>query len=188
MLQEEVDMYMEDAKDHMDRAIQHLEFELTKISTGKASPAIVSGLPVPYYGSMTPMGQVASITTSDARTLVIQPWEKSMLAPIERAIFEANIGVTPMNDGEVVRLSFPPLTEERRRDLVKRAKHLGEEAKVSIRNSRRDAMEHIKKAVKDGYPEDMGKRKEEEIQDMTNKYSSKVDHMLEVKDKEIMTV
>lgn len=188
MSHEEVDMYLEDAREHMDRAIGHLQNELAKISTGKASPALVSGLMVSYYGAMTPMNQVASVNSADARTLVIQPWEKSTLAHIEKAIFEANIGVTPMNDGEVVRLSFPPLTEERRRDLVKRAKHLGEEGKVSVRNTRRDAMEHVKKAIKDGYPEDMGKRKEEEIQEMTNKFSVKIDQLLEVKEKEIMTV
>jgi ribosome recycling factor len=137
---------------------------------------------------MTPMSQVANISAADARTLVIQPWEKSTLAPIEKAIFEANIGVTPMNDGQVVRLTFPPLTEERRRDLVKRAKHLGEEAKVSLRNARRDAMEQIKKAVKNGFPEDAGKRKEEEIQEMTNKYATKVEQVLDAKEKEILTV
>ncbi|MEY4135685.1 MAG: ribosome recycling factor [Saprospiraceae bacterium] len=188
MLQEEVNMYMDDAREHMERAIAHLEHELMKISTGKASPLIVSGLLVPYYGSLTPMGQVANISASDARTLVIQPWEKSMLGPIEKSIFEANLGVTPMNDGEVVRLSFPPLTEERRRDLVKKSKHLGEEAKVSIRNSRRDAIELFKKAVKDGLSEDLGKRKEEEIQELTNKFSQKVEHLLDGKEKEIMTV
>jgi ribosome recycling factor len=188
MLQEEVNIYMDDAREHMERAIAHLEHELMKISTGKASPLIVSGLLVPYYGNLTPMGQVANISASDARTLVIQPWEKSMLSPIEKSIFEANLGVTPMNDGEVVRLSFPPLTEERRRDLVKKTKHLGEEAKVSIRNSRRDAIEHFKKAVKDGLSEDLGKRKEEEVQEMTNKFSQKVDHLLDGKEKEIMTV
>lgn len=181
-------MYLEEAGEHMERAMAHLHHELAKITTGKASPAIVSELLVSYYGSMTPMSQVSNISAADARTLVIQPWEKSTLASIEKAIFEANIGVTPMNDGQVVRLTFPPLTEERRRDLVKRAKHLGEEAKVSLRNSRRDAMEHIKKAVKNGFPEDSGKRKEEEIQELTNKYSSKVDQVLDVKEKEILTV
>ena len=188
MTQEEVDMYLEDARENMDRAMAHLHHELGKISTGKASPAIVADLLVSYYGSMTPMSQISNISAADARTLVIQPWEKSMLGPIEKAIFEANIGVTPMNDGQIVRISFPPLTEERRRELVKRAKHLGEEAKVSLRNTRRDAMEQVKKAVKNGFPEDAGKRKEEEIQDMTNKYSTKVDHVLEVKEKEILTV
>ncbi|MFM8448903.1 MAG: ribosome recycling factor [Haliscomenobacter sp.] len=188
MTQEEVDMYIEDAQEHMDRAIEHLHHELNKISTGKASPAVVSELLVSYYGSMTPMAQVSNVSAADARTLVIQPWEKSMLGPIEKAIFEANIGVTPMNDGQVVRLSFPPLTEERRRDLVKRAKHLGEEAKVSLRNTRRDAMEQVKKAVKAGFPEDAGKRKEEEIQDMITKYSAKVDQVLDGKEKDILTV
>ncbi|MCB0661346.1 MAG: ribosome recycling factor [Saprospiraceae bacterium] len=185
---EEVNSHIQEATDGMDHAVNHLADELGKVRTGKASPAMVGSLFVDYYGSPTPMNQVANISTSDARTLVIQPWEKSMLAPIEKSIFEANIGFTPMNDGEVVRIVVPPLTEERRRDMVKRAKHLGEEAKVSIRNSRHKAMDFIKKAVKDGFPEDNGKRKEGEIQDLTNKYTEKVDHLIEVKEKEIMTV
>jgi ribosome recycling factor len=156
---EEVNFLVETAEEAMEKALDHLNKELGKITTGKATPAIVRDLLVNYYGTPTPMNQVANISTSDARSLVIQPWEKSMLAPIERSIFEANLGVTPMNDGEVVRLSFPPLTEERRRDLVKKAKALGEDAKVSSRSSRREAMEGIKKAVKDGFSEDEGKKR-----------------------------
>ena len=175
-------------REAMEKALDHLNKELGKITTGKATPAIVRDLLVNYYGTPTPMNQVANISTSDARSLVIQPWEKSMLAPIERSIFEANLGVTPMNDGEVVRLSFPPLTEERRRDLVKKSKALGEDAKVSSRSSRREAMEGIKKAVKDGFSEDEGKKREETVQQLTDKHIKKIDELLDAKEKEIMTV
>lgn len=188
MTQEEVNLYLEEAQEMMEKALDHLQKELSKITTGKASPALVNGLQVSYYGTPTPMGQIANISTSDSRTIVIQPWEKSSLGPIERAIFEANIGITPMNDGEVVRLSIPPLTEERRKELVKRAKVLAEDSKVGVRAARRDAMEGIKKAVKDGFSEDLGKRSEEEVQDMTNKFIAKIDQVVEVKEKDIMTV
>lgn len=172
----------------MKHSLEHLQKELVKVRTGKASTAMLDGLLVAYYGSPTPLKQVANVTTADARTIVIQPWEKSMLGPIERSIFEANFGITPQNDGEIVRLVIPPLTEERRKDLVKQVKGLGEDAKVSIRNARRDAMEEIKKEVKTGYPEDAGKRMEGKIQDLTNLYSEKVDKMLEIKEEDIMKV
>jgi ribosome recycling factor len=188
MTQEEVNLYLEEAQEMMEKALDHLQKELSKITTGKASPALVNGLQVSYYGTPTPMGQIANISTSDSRTIVIQPWEKSSLGPIERAIFEANIGITPMNDGEVVRLSIPPLTGERRKELVKRAKILSEDSKVGVRAARRDAMEGIKKAVKDGFSEDLGKRSEEEVQDMTNKFIAKIDQVVELKEKDIMTV
>lgn len=188
MTQEKVNELLKHAQDLMEQAIAHLEVELTKVRTGKASPALLEGMLVSYYGSPTPIQQVANIAAADARTLTIQPWEKNMLGPIEKAIFEANLGITPMNDGEMVRLSIPPLTEERRRDLVKRAKALGEDAKVSIRNARRDAIEHFRKAVKDGLPEDEGKRKETEVQALTDKFSAKVDEHLVMKEKDIMTV
>ncbi len=188
MQTEEVNLYIEHAEELMEQALSHLHQELGKIRTGKAAPAMLEGLMVSYYGAPAPLNQVANISTSDARTLVIQPWEKSMLGPIEKAIFEANLGITPQNDGEVVRLSIPPLTEERRKDLVKKAKALGEDAKVSVRNARRDAMEHIKKAVKDGFPEDAGKRKEQDVQNLTDKYSGKVDQLIEAKEKDILTV
>ncbi|MCL4150113.1 UNVERIFIED_CONTAM: hypothetical protein GTU68_016111 [Idotea baltica] len=137
---------------------------------------------------MTPLGQVANISITDARTISIQPWEKTMLGVIEKAIFEANLGITPMNDGETIRLSIPPLTEDRRRDLVKNAKALGEDAKVSIRNDRHKLMDFIKQQVKDGFPEDSGKRKEDEIQSMVNKHSNRVDSLIDAKEKDIMTV
>lgn len=188
MEQEEIQMHMDEANELMDDSIQHLRKELGKISTGKATPNMVKDLKVDYYGTATPMSQVSNISISDVRTLVIQPWEKSMLAPIEKAIFEANIGVTPQNDGDVVRIIIPPLTQERRQQLAKQAKGLAEEAKVSIRNIRRDAMETIKKAVKDGYPEDAGKRLEEEVQKMTDTHTKKADEIYQSKEKDILTI
>ncbi len=184
----EIELIMNEAKGSMDKAIDHLVHELTKVRTGKASPAVLENISVEYYGSQTPLNQVANISASDSRTLSIQPWEKNMLPVIEKAIFEANLGVTPMNDGEVVRLSFPLLTEERRKELAKQAKHFGEEAKISVRNARHKALDAIRKAVKDGYPEDFGKRREQEIQDMVTEYSKKIDHLVEVKEADIMTV
>jgi len=185
---DEIELVAEEAEEAMEKNLAHLSRELAKISTGKASPMVVKDLPVNYYGSPTPMNQVANIASSDSRSLVIQPWEKSMLGPIEKAIFEANLGVTPMNDGEVVRLSFPPLTEERRRDLVKKAKALGEDARVSSRSSRREAMENIRKAVKDGFSEDEGKMLEDKVQQITDRFMRRIDDALEAKEKEIMTV
>jgi ribosome recycling factor len=185
---EEIDMQIAQTVEHFDKAIEHLVFELNKIRAGKASPAILNGLMVDYYGSPTPLNQVANVTTPDARTVSVQPWEKKMLAAIERAIFEANLGITPMNDGEVVRLMIPPMSEERRVTMVKQAKHAGEESKVAIRNHRHKIMDFIKKKVKDGFPEDMGKRKEDEVQKTIDAFMVKIDKMLETKEKDIMTV
>ncbi len=188
MQEEDIQLVIDEARELMEDSLEHLKKELVKISTGKASPAMVNGLMVPYYGSPTPLTQVANVSTSDARTLTIQPWEKGMLAPIEKSIFEANLGLTPQNDGEIIRINIPPLTEERRKELVKRAKALGEDTKVSIRNVRRDAMESIKKAIKDGFPEDAGKRREQEVQDLTDKFSDNADKIVATKEKDIMTV
>lgn len=185
---EEINALMKATEESMNASVEHLKFELTKIRTGKASTSLLIDIAVNYYGSMTPVSQVASVSTADARTIVIQPWEKSMLRPIENAIFEANLGITPMNDGEVIRLTIPPLTEERRRDLVKQAKHLGEEAKVGVRSVRHKALEAIKKAVKDGYPEDAGKDKEDAVQNLVNKFVKSIDHLIEVKEKDVMHV
>lgn len=187
-MEEELEMSIEIAQESMSGAIERLKRELQRVSTGKASPAMVNDLLVNYYGSPTPLNQVANVSKSDSRTLAIQPWEKAMLGPIEKAIFEANLGVTPMNDGELIRLMIPPLTEERRIQLGRKAKAVGEEAKVSVRNARRDAMEAVKKAVKNGYPEDAGKKEEINIQDMTNNFSKKVDALIAAKEKDIMTV
>ena len=185
---EEIDMQIMQTVEHFDKAMEHLTFELNKIRAGKASPAMLNGLMVDYYGSMTPLQQVANVSTPDARTISIQPWEKKMLSAIEKAIFEANMGITPMNDGEVVRLMVPPMSEERRVMMVKQAKQAGEESRVAIRNYRHKIMDFIKKKVKEGFPEDMGKRKEDEVQKTVESYMLKIDKMLEVKEKDIMTV
>ncbi|NND32297.1 MAG: ribosome recycling factor [Saprospiraceae bacterium] len=188
MVSEEVEMAIEIAKEGMEDALDHLNKELLKIRTGKASPGMLSGLMVEYYGNPSPLNQVANVSTSDSRTITIQPWEKSMLAPIEQSIFAANLGLTPMNDGEIIRINIPPLTEERRILLVKHAKHLGEEGKISLRSTRHKALDTIKKAVKDGYPEDAGKRKDDEIDKLTHEYGDKIDKIVELKEKDIMTV
>lgn len=179
---------LKEGNEQMDESISHLQHGLTKIRAGKASPAIVSSLMVDYYGSPTPMAQVANISSTDSRTLAIQPWEKSMLGPIEKAIFEANLGITPMNNGEVVIINIPPLTEERRLDLVKQSKALGEDGKISLRNIRHKLMDAIKTEVKDGYPEDAGKKREEEVQDYVKASTIKITRLLEAKEKDILTV
>lgn len=172
----------------MQKSLDHFGSELAKVRAGKASPAMLSGVMVDYYGSPTPLAQVANVGTPDSRTISIQPWEKSMLAEIEKAIFQANLGVTPMNDGEMVRISVPPLTQERRKDLVKQCKSLSEDAKVSIRNERHKLMDAIKKEVKNGYPEDAGKKREGEVDASVKKYSELVEKTLQAKEADIMTV
>jgi len=188
LLLEEIDEHFTQTVEHFDKAMEHLAFELNKIRAGKASPAMLDGLMVEYYGSPTPLTQVANISTPDARTISIQPWEKKMLGAIEKAIFEANMGITPMNDGEVVRLTIPQMSEERRQMMVKQAKHAAEESRVGIRAHRHKMMDFIKKKVKEGFPEDMGKRKEEEVQKTIDSYMTKIEKMIEVKEKDIMTV
>lgn len=185
---EKIKPQIDNARSLMEKAINHLESELAKIRAGKASAQMLDGIFVDYYGANTPLINVASINTPDARTIAIQPWEKPMLPLIEKAIFASNIGLTPQNDGQIIRLNIPPLTEERRKDLVKQAKGEAENAKVSIRNIRRDANEAIKKLVKDGLAEDLAKDAENNIQGLTNLYIEKTDKHLEMKEKEIMTV
>lgn len=187
-IMEDISKTMADAKAHMEKALEHLEHELVKLRTGKANTTLVADLLVDYYGTPTPLPQIANIQVSDARTIIIQPWERNMLGPIERVLINGNIGITPANDGEVIRLSVPPLTEERRKELVKKAKHAGEESKVGVRTARHKALDHIKKAMKEGVPEDIGKRKETELQDMVNKFVEQVDKIIASKEKEIMTV
>lgn len=172
----------------MRESMEHLKKELTKIRAGKASPSMLDGIMVDYYDVPTPLAQVANLTSPDAKTIAIQPWEKSMLANIEQAIFKANLGLTPMNDGEFVRITIPPLTEERRKDLVKQVKSAGEDAKISLRQSRQKMMDAVKKEVKNGYPEDEGKKKEGLVQGMLKKYTEEVDALTESKEKDIMTV
>jgi ribosome recycling factor len=185
---EELSLILDDARDSMSKAVDHLESELVKIRAGKANPQMLDGIMVEYYGNPTPLNQVANVSVMDARTLTIQPWEKNMLQPIERSIMAANIGVTPQNDGNIIRIFLPPLTEERRRELVKRSSGEGENSKVAIRNIRRDAIEQVKKLQKEGLSEDAAKDAEKDIQDLTDKYISLVDKHLAAKEKEIMAV
>lgn len=187
-MSEELQLIVEDAEDSMKKAIAHLEAELVKIRAGKATPTMLDGINVEYYGSPTPIAQVANISILDARTLSIQPWEKNMLAQIEKAIMQANIGITPQNDGNQIRLFLPPLTEERRKELFKKASGEGEHSKVAIRNIRRDAIEQVKKLQKDGLSEDEAKDGEESVQSITDKYTVLVDKHLSAKEKEMMSV
>lgn len=177
-----------EAKMLMDEAIVHLEGELIKIRTGKASPVMLSGLMVKYYGAPTPLTQVASVASADARTLNIQPFDKTAIPDIERAIFEANLGVTPQNDGDIIRINVPPLTTERRQQLAKQVKAEGEKAKVSVRNARQDAMKAIKDEVKGGYPEDAGKRKEDEIEAVVKAHYKKIESKVDGKTSDVMTL
>ncbi len=177
-----------DAKAAMDRAIEHADGELNKIRAGKASPSMLDDVYVDYYGTATPLSQVGTVNTPDARTIVVQPWEKSLLGAIEKAIMEANLGVNPQNDGVIIRINVPPLTEERRRDLAKKAKGEAENGKIAIRNVRKDANEKIRKLKADGVSEDEMKTGEAEIQKLTDAYIVKVDQLSEAKEKDIMTV
>lgn len=184
----DIDGVINQGKAGMQKSLDFLHSELLKIRTGKASPMMFNGLMVDYYDSPTPLSQVANVSIADSRTIAIQPWEKSMLAKIEQAIFAANLGVTPMNDGEYIRVGIPPLTEERRKDLVKQAKSLAEDCKVSLRSERHKMIEFVKKEVKAGYPEDVGKKREDEIQSLTKDFGAKVDSLIVSKEKDIMTV
>lgn len=179
---------IEEAKDAMSKAVDHVENELTKIRAGKASPQMLDSVHVDYYGTPTPIAQVANVNTPDARTIVVQPWEKNLISAIEKAITDANLGLNPQNDGVVIRLVIPPLTEERRKDLVKRVKAEGEAGKVAVRNIRKDVNEKIKKQQKEGVAEDDAKTAEAEVQKVTDSYIVKVDKHIEVKEKDIMTV
>lgn len=187
-MSDSIEMGLKMAKENMNDAIEHLASELSKIRTGKASPAMLKGLLVDYYGAPTPLTQVANVGASDGKTLTIQPWEKSIVGAIEKAIFEANLGLTPQNNGEMIIINIPPLTEERRKDFAKQAKALGEDAKVSIRNSRHKILEIIKTEVKDGFPEDAGKRQEDNVQKIVNEYGDKINELVAAKEKDIMTV
>ena len=187
-MNEEVALVYEMAKEHMDKAIEHLDNELIRIRAGKANVHILDGVMVDYYGTPTPLTQVSNVSTPDAKTIMIQPWEKSMIDPIEKALMQSNVGITPGNNGEVIRLIIPQLTEERRRDLVKKVKNEGENGRVSIRNSRREANEEYKQMQKDGLSEDETKTAEDHIQKLTDEYSEKVDKIVEAKEEDIMTI
>ena len=187
-MSELVKKQVSDAKTSMDKAIEHADNELNKIRAGKASPSMLDDVMVDYYGTATPLSQIGSVNTPDARTIVIQPWEKTLLGAIEKAIMEANLGVNPQNDGVIIRINVPPLTEERRRDLVKKAKGEAEHGKIAIRNIRKDANEKIRKLKTEGVSEDEMKTGEAEVQKLTDAYIVKVDQLTEAKEKDIMTV
>ncbi|MFV0391234.1 MAG: ribosome recycling factor [Paludibacteraceae bacterium] len=179
---------LQDAEEFMQAAIEYLDEALAHIRAGKANTRILDGVKVDYYGSMVPISNVATVSTPDAKTIAIQPWEKAMIPVLEKALLNSDVGITPVNNGEVIRLGIPPLTEERRKQLVKQARGEGEEAKISIRNARRDANDALKKMIKDGLPEDVEKDAEAEVQKLHDKYVKKVDEFLLDKEKEIMTV
>ncbi len=184
-----IKQFVQDAEEKMSFAIDYLDEQLAHIRAGKANPKILDGVKVPYYGSIVPLSNVATITTPDAKTIVITPWEKPLIKEIEKAILNSEVGITPENNGEIIRLGIPPLTEERRRNLAKQSKQEAETAKISIRNARRDAIEAVKKSVKaEGTPEDVAKDTEAEIQKTHDKYIKKVDDLYAAKEKEIMTV
>ena len=187
-MSEELEMIIEDAEASMKKAIGFLEIELGKIRAGKATPSMLDGINVDYYGTPTPINQVANINIMDARTISIQPWEKKTLQTIERAIIAANIGLNPQNDGVNIRLFLPPLTEERRRELVKKSSVEAEQSKVAIRNIRREAIEEIKKLQKDGLSEDIAKDSEKEVQEITDRYISLVEKHLAAKEKDVMSI
>lgn len=185
---EEINMFLEEAKDLMSKAIKHVNNELVKIRAGKASPNMLEGLMVVYYGNPTPINQVASINTPDARTLMVKPWEKSVIPEIEKAIINSDLGLNPQNDGEQIIINIPQLTEERRLALAKQAKHECEQGKVSIRNIRKETNDNLKQLQKEGAAEDDIKRAEDQVQALTDEYSKKIDEILVKKESEIMTV
>ncbi len=179
---------LQEVEKHMKDALEHLKNELVKIRAGKADPSMLKSVKVDYYGNLTPLNQVANITTSDAHTIAIQPWDKSTIPLIEKAILNSNLGFNPDNNGEVVRVNVPPLTEERRKDLVKQAKGEGENARVSLRNARRDANDAFKKMEKDGLSEDLRRDAEDEVQKLTDKYNKLIDTQLSQKEEDIMKI
>jgi ribosome recycling factor len=187
-MNEEVELVIEETKDRMQKALEHLEHELARLRAGRATPVLLDGITIDYYGVNSPLAQVSNINTPDPKTILIQPWEKNILGTIEKAIMAANIGLTPINNGEVIRINIPPLTEERRHQLVKQVRNEGETAKISLRNARKWANDELKRMLKDGLPEDVEKDTVETIQEMTHNYSAKVDKVMAMKEKDVMTV
>ena len=185
---EEIELFLDDAQDTMEKALKHLSIELTKIRAGKASAQMLDGIQVEYYGAMTPLNQVASVNTPDARTIVVKPFEKKLIGEVEKAIRNSNVGLAPNNDGEQVRLNVPPLTEERRRDLLKKVKQEVETAKVNVRNIRKDTNDSIRKLEKEGVSEDAVKIGEERVQKLTDTFVARVDEVYEMKEKDILIV
>lgn len=187
-MQEEIELIHEDAGDQMSKTIEHLDRELGKIRAGKANPRMLDNVMVDYFGNMTPLTQISNINTPDPRTIAIKPWEKTMIGPIEKAIMAANLGMNPDNNGEVIRINVPPLTEERRRDLVKQVKKECEDSRIAIRNIRRDAITEFKKLEKDGASEDIVKDAEAAVQKLHDSYMKKIDELFEKKEKDVLTV
>jgi ribosome recycling factor len=185
---EEIQLQLEETKELMQKAVDHTASELLKIRAGKAMPNILDGIMVAYYGTPTPLQQVASVTTPDARTLSIKPWERNLIGEIERSIINSDLGLAPQNNGEIIILTIPPMTEERRKNLVKQAKNECESGKISIRTVRKDTNDELKKLQKDGASEDEIKRAEDLVQKLTDQYSSKIDELFNKKENEIMTV
>ncbi len=181
-------LILDDATERMNKAFAHFEEEIANVRAGKASTNVLNSVMVEYYGTSTPIAGAASVTVPDAKTIIIQPWDKNMIRPIEKAIIDSNIGLTPSNNGEQIRLSLPPLTEERRKELVKQVRSEGESARIVLRNIRRDAVEMFKKAQKDGMPEDMAKDGEVSVQKIIDKVNKQVDAVIEAKERDIMTV
>lgn len=187
-MNEEVELILEETKDRMQHALEHLEHELARLRAGRSNPALLDGITVDYYGVNSPLAQVSNINTPDPKTILIQPWEKTMLGTIEKAIMAANIGLMPVNNGEVIRINIPPLTEERRHQLVKQVRNEGETAKISVRNARKWANDELKQLLKDGLPEDAEKEAVETVQEYTHSYSEKIDKVMAQKEKDVMTV
>ena len=187
-MNEEVELILEDTTERMDRTIKHLDNELSKIRAGRANVHMLDGIVVNYYGTPTPLAQVANVNSPDPRTLAIQPWEKNLIGEIEKSIMAANLGMTPMNNGEIIRINIPMLTEDRRKELVKKVKTEGENARVGIRNVRRESNDQLKKLIKEGLAEDAEKDAEKTVQEMTDKYIRTVDDRLTAKEKDIMTI
>lgn len=185
---EEAQMVLDETRDNMSKSAQHLEREFQKLRAGKASPQMLEGIKIEYYGTLTPIEQTANINTPDPRQIIIQPWDKSVISEIEKAILAANLGFNPKNEGDILRIIVPPLTEERRKDMVRKAKAEAENARISIRNVRRSANEMAKDLEKEGLPEDEAKKLQDEIQKITDEYIKEVDGILEKKEQEIMTV
>ncbi len=184
----DVNHYLNPAEEKMELAVAYLEETLARIRAGKANPKILDGIRVDYYGSQAPISNVANVAVPDARTITITPWEKSMFRVIEKAIIDSDLGITPENNGEIIRISIPPLTEERRKALVKQSKNEAEQAKISVRNARREAIDGLKKAIKDGMSEDVEKDAEDKLQKLHDRYMKKIDEAFALKEKEILTV
>jgi len=185
---EEAEMVLDETREGMENSVGHLEREFQKLRAGKASPQMLEGVIIDYYGAMTPIEQTANINTPDPRQIIVQPWDKSILPVIEKAIMAANLGFTPKNEGEILRITIPALTEERRKDMVKNAKTEAETARVSVRNVRRTANDMAKSLEKDGMPEDESKKMQDEVQKLTDEFIKKIDELLEAKEKDIMTI